>query len=308
MFAALVIAVSSIAVLTVAPAATSNAFARPLGRPSVKAHSTFPWKGHDRSCRVFLPGTGIPSYAEFTTCPPKRVLLIGDSIALTMGIEMSLGQENWGTLIDNQSLTGCGFVTGDSVDYMGSFTAMDPHCDDEGTVWAADARSFKPQAILIEMGWWDSYQHLIDGKVVALGQPSYDATVKQQMEVELRGLRSVSAAPIYLLSVPWMDPPALPNGQPEPAASVASHNEINHLLRAATQYSKAVHFVDVSPYITPSGRYQTDADGGVCRASWDGVHLYYGPQGAVDDYVQTDCGKALQKGILSMIREYLAKK
>jgi hypothetical protein len=223
-----------------------------------------------------------------------------------MGIQMSIHQEDWGTLIDNGSLNGCGFVTGYRVEVLGKFLAMNAHCDDEVAVWTADARSFKPQAIVVQLGWWDSLQHSINGNVASLTQPQYDTLVEQQILGVIHGLRSASAAPIYFLSVPWMNPPALPSGQQDPAASAAYHNEINSLIKAATHSSDAVHFVDVSPYLTPIGQYQTDVDGGLCRAG-DGVHLYYAPPGTMD-YVQTRCGKALQNGVLSMIRQDLEKK
>jgi hypothetical protein len=303
----IVIVTCAIALLVAGPEPAFGAFASSSHSASAAAHATFPWKGHDSPCRVRLPSSSITSYGEFTTCPPKRVLLIGDSVALTMAIQMSLHQEDWGTLVDDGSLIGCGFVTGHSVDYLGTWVPMNPHCDHEAATWTAAARSFKPQAVVVEMGWWDSLRHLINGHVESLAEPRYDSMVEQQIVDLIRGIRSASSAPMYFLSVPWMDPPALPNGQEEPGASAASHDEINDLIKAATKSSDGVHFVDVSPYITPSGHYQTDVDGGVCRASSDGVHLYYGPPNTFD-YVQTRCGMALQNGILSMIREDLADK
>src|SRR5271169_2940617 len=62
--------------------------------------TTFPWKGHDPSCEVRLPIPLFVRYARFTTCPPKRVLVLGDSVAITMGIQMNFDQENWGAIVD----------------------------------------------------------------------------------------------------------------------------------------------------------------------------------------------------------------
>jgi hypothetical protein len=297
----------AIALLVTGPDAAFGAIASSSHSGTAAAHPTFPWKGQDPPCRVLLPDTRIAKYGEFTTCPPKRVLLIGDSVALTMGIEMTINQEDWGTVFDDGALIGCGFVTGYRVDYLGAYVPMDAHCDDEVATWTADALSFKPQAVVVEMGWWDSLQHLINGNVESLSEPQYDSMVEQQIVDVIHGIRSTSTAPIYFLSVPWMDPPRLPNGQQEPGASAASHDKINGLIKTATQSSNGVHFVDISPYITPNGHYQTDVDGGVCRSTSDGVHLYYGPLHTFD-YVQTRCGMALQNGILSMIRQGLAKK
>lgn len=227
-----------------------------------------------------------------------------------MGIQMALDQEDWGTIVDIAALNGCGFVTGDDVAFQGRYTPMDPHCDNEDATWMADIQSFKPQAIVVEMGWWDSFQHMINGGVVSLSQAPFDTMVEQQIQALIHSFRSASTAPIYFLSVPWMNPPALTGGQPEPAASAASHDEINALLQQAAKSSSGVHFVDVSPYVTPSGRFTTDVGGGICRAS-DGVHLYYSLRysspGALH-YVHTACGKALQRGVLSTIRQNLTSK
>ena len=284
----------------------SGAFAS-TSHPTTRASSntSFPWKGDSPACAVRLPISGFITYKVFTTCPPKRVLVIGDSIALTMGIQMSLDQENWGTLIFDASLNGCGFATGYSVDVLGNVTTMNPKCATELTYWTKTAHLFKPQAIIVELGWWDSFQHVINGQMTSLSQLPYDVMVEQRINGLITSLRSVSKAPIYFLSVPWMNPGSLPNGQPEPAASAASHDEINALIQATTHSSKTIHFVDISPYITPSGKYESDVDGGVCRAS-DGVELYYSPPGPLR-YVQTQCGKALQRGVLSIIREGLVR-
>ena len=267
--------------------------------------TTFPWKGHDPSCEVRLPNPAFASHGRFTTCPPKRVLLLGDSVALTMGIQMSLDQEDWGTIIDDAGLNGCGFVTGYDVTFEGSVTPMNPLCNSEAAIWTSDVRSFEPQAIVVEMGWWDSFRHTINGNVSFLTQPQYDSLVEQRILGLIHSLRAVSAAPIYFLSVPWMQPPALPNGRPEPAASTASHNEINSLIESATRSSTTTHFVDISPYLTPAGHFQADVGGGICRTS-DGVHLFYSFRPL--HYVHTECGKTLQRGVLSMIRQDLAKK
>ncbi len=248
---------------------------------------------------------GYLTVNEFNTCPPKRVLLIGDSVALTMGIEMVLHEKDWGTLIDDKALTGCGFIVGDDVDPHGVFTPMASQCNNEDAQWAADARTAQAQAIVVEMGWWDSEPHMISGSVATLTQPGYDTMVEQDILGLITRLRSASSAPIFFLSVPWMDPPAWTNGQQDPAASAAYHNEINDLIESAVRTSSSLHFIDVSPYLTPSGQFQAVVDGQVCRET-DGVHLYYRLPTQLS-YVYTRCGAALSNGVLSTVREVLAR-
>ena len=186
--------------------------------------TTFPWKGSDPSCDVRLPVVGRARYGKFTTCPPKRVLVLGDSVALTMGIQLALDQADWGTIVDDAGINGCGFVAGHDFKFMGSFIPTRHLCNIDEKVWESHIRAFRPQAIVVEMGWWDSFPHMVNGKDSSLGQPKYDALVKQGIVGLVHSFRAVSTASIYFLSVPWMQP----TGESQPA-SAASHNEINSL-------------------------------------------------------------------------------
>jgi hypothetical protein len=303
--ATLVIALIAVGLQSPSVAYASSTQAHSRALLAASRTTTFPWKGHDPSCKVRLANPNIISYGRFTTCPPKRVLVLGDSVAVTMGPQLAINEEDWGTLVKSDAILGCGFVTGYDINFAGPFAPMNPSCDNEAAIWASDVRSFGPQAIVVEMGWWDSVPHMINGKVSFLTQPKYDSLVEKRILGLIHSLRTVSAAPIYFLSVPWMQPPALPNEPTPPDASAAFHREINSLIHSATRTSATTYFVDISPYITPAGHFQADVDGGICRSS-DGVHLYYGPNPL--HLVHTQCGKALQRGLLSMIRLELAGK
>lgn len=61
------------------------------------------------------------------------------------------------------------------------FAAGNPACNQAVATWVADERQFKPDAVLVEMGWWDSKPHLINGTIESLGQPEYDAMVSQDI-------------------------------------------------------------------------------------------------------------------------------
>ena len=52
---------------------------------------------------------GGSTRVRFTTCPPKRVLLIGDSIAFTLGMGFMEGEQNYGVELANAAILGCGF-------------------------------------------------------------------------------------------------------------------------------------------------------------------------------------------------------
>jgi GDSL-like Lipase/Acylhydrolase family len=298
---------TSVLAMGILGASESSAFAGSRSQRALVTSRSYPWKGNHSTCQIKLPEpNGIVSIKDYNTCPPKRVLLIGDSVGLTMGIQMAINQQNYGTLIDTEAYLGCGFVTGYERNFTGAgFASSPPECDQATTNWAAAERQFKAQAVVVELGWWDSEPHLVNGTTQSLGEPSYDALVSQGITSLIQQLRAKSNVPIYFLSVPWMSPAPWPNGQQNPGATAASHQEINALIQAASQSASNVHFIDVSPYITPSGHYQLDVGGQVCRDS-EGIHLYTTVSGSTK-YVSTKCGQALQKGVFSTIRSALAK-
>jgi len=257
-------------------------------------------------CRVRL---SIPfhaaEYLTYHTCPPVRVMLVGDSVGQSLGFELSLNDESYGVVIDNQAMLGCGFIETGEVGTAGSWSDMDPPCYTADETWARAAASFHPQVVIVEMGWWDSMDHLINGQDVYLGEPSYDSYLVAQMDA-LVDLVDKGGAKVVFLSVPWMLPPPWPNGEEMPAALSFRHNLINELLKAAsTARAGKAYYFDIAPEVTPANRFQSDVGGSICRTS-DGIHFYWGTN--VFDVRQTYCGARLQSALLPYVRGLLPKR
>ena len=131
-------------VRSLAPVAATGAFvallvgsrvgAVALASAPAQPTSTVHLKGSDPACRVLLtdaveyglspltPSQGArlepkwlvahrlkwsgSSYVTFHACPPKRVLLIGDSIAFTLGVGMMNREQNYGIEMANAAILG----------------------------------------------------------------------------------------------------------------------------------------------------------------------------------------------------------
>jgi hypothetical protein len=262
------------------------------------------WRGDQGPCQVLVPPYSFKRYETFYTCPPKRVLVIGDSVALSMGFEMVLDQENWGTIVADNAILGCGFLVGYPVWNQARWGDGNPQCKTELSSWASAVKSFQPQAVVVEMGWWDSMIHLVDGHSEQLGQTPYDTLLLDHMTALVKALDVGSKPFIYFLTVPWMDPAKFPNGQSQPAAAPAFHDKINYLLAQAVKDTSRTALINVSPWITPGGKFQLYVDGAQCRTA-DGIHMYYELPGTTA-WISTPCGRALQKGVLSIVRQGLA--
>jgi hypothetical protein len=232
-------------------------------------------------------------------------MVVGDSVALTMGIEMNIDEENWGSVLETNATLGCAFLTGYDIVENNKPEQLNRACSSIVDTWVKENTVFKAQAIVVEMGWWDSQIHVVNGQVVGLMIPSYQNLVRSRIISFVQAMQHGTTLPIYFLSVPWMSPPPWPGGGENPAAWPAYHYEMNSLLKQAVSATHNTHFIDVSPAITPSGHYQEYADGGRCRET-DGVHLYTGSSSATLTFVSTPCGRALQRDVLSTIRRALA--
>ena len=111
----------------------------------------------------------------------------------------------------------------------------------------------------------------IDGKVVHLGQPAFDAYVQKQIDrfVQIMG---AGGRKILFLSIPYVDPPNLPDGSPAPQASPARHTLINSMLeQAARRHPSTVSVLDIDQTVSPGNHYNAKVNGQLCR--FDGVHF-----------------------------------
>jgi peptidoglycan/LPS O-acetylase OafA/YrhL len=207
----------------------------------------------------------------FQTCPPKRVLLIGDSLAFTLGMPWLENEERYGIQLTDAAILGCAFTTEGELDVAGTWEGQSTGCPDELEEWASEERTLHAQEVVVELGYRDQFDWQIDGKIVHLGQPSFDAYVENQID-RLVDTLGANGTKILFLSVPYTDPPSQSNGSPAPAASPARHALINSMLESeARKHPSTVQVLDIDPIVSPGNHYDADVNGQLCR--FDGVHF-----------------------------------
>ena len=230
---------------------------------------------------------GGSTRVRFTTCPPKRVLLIGDSIAFTLGMGFMEDEQNYGVELANAAILGCGFNNRGELDSLGNWQQQYPGCSDALSQWRRDETRFHAQAVIIEMGWRDQFDWRRNGHVVHIGQPAFDAYLRRRLNQYVHTLGR-GGVPILFLTVPWSDPPSMPNGSPQAAAFRIRHIEINSIVAAVAAHNPGkVKQFDIDHVIAQHG-YQGTVNGKLCR--FDGVH------------VTVYCSRLLQPEVLKAIR------
>jgi peptidoglycan/LPS O-acetylase OafA/YrhL len=225
----------------------------------------------------------------FQTCPPRRVLMVGDSLAFTLGVPWLGNEERYGIQLADAALLGCAFTTEGELDVDGTWEGQSEGCPTAAEHWAAEADAMHAQAVVVELGYRDTLDWKIDGKVVHLGQPAFDASVQKQIDRFVQ-LMSAGGRKVVFLSIPYVDPPKLPNGSPAPQASPSRHALINSMLEdAARSHPGTVSVIDIDQTVSPGNHYDADVNGQLCR--FDGVHF------------SAYCGELVEPRVLGEVRK-----
>jgi peptidoglycan/LPS O-acetylase OafA/YrhL len=207
----------------------------------------------------------------FHTCPPKRVLLVGDSLAFTLGVPWLQDEERYGIQLADAGMLGCAFTTEGELNVAGTWEGQSAGCPNALKQWEAEKKALRAQAVIVELGYRDQFDWRINGKVVHLGQPAYDKYVQSQID-HLIDVLGAGGTKVLFLSIPYTHPPDLPDGSPAPAASPERHAQINSMLEAAARrHPKTVRVLDLDQTVSPGNHYDAKVNGQLCR--FDGVHF-----------------------------------
>jgi peptidoglycan/LPS O-acetylase OafA/YrhL len=227
----------------------------------------------------------------FHTCPPKRVLLVGDSLAFTLGVPWLQDEERYGIQLADAGMLGCAFTTQGELNVAGTWEGQSAGCPQALEQWAAEKKAMHPQAVVVELGYRDQFDWKINGKMVHLGQAAFDRSVQNQIN-RLVSVLGAGGTKILFLSIPYTHPPNLPDGSPAPAASPQRHAQINAMLAAAARrHPKTVHVLDLDQTVSPGNHYDANVNGQLCR--FDGVHF------------SAYCSKLVEPRVLGEVRKML---
>jgi peptidoglycan/LPS O-acetylase OafA/YrhL len=208
---------------------------------------------------------------RFPDCPPTRALVIGDSIAFTAGVPMLDEEGPYDVELGNAAILGCAFGTRGQIDIGGTYKSLPPQCPGALGTWRRAERSFHPQVVIVELGYRDEFDWKWNGHVVHLGEARYDAYVERQV-AHFVSVLTAGGERLLFLTVPFVEPPALPNGSPAPSGSSARHAVINSILESMGQrFPSKVQALDIDKVVSPHGRYTGTVRDQSCR--FDGIHF-----------------------------------
>jgi len=238
-------------VSTTADSAPINVLAHP---PSVNArlntyeHAAFPDQGHQ-----------------------LRVLVVGDSLSLSVGFWLTPYAARYGLVLRGRPLDGCGLVTTVPYDFHGTPTYPLAPCTTWPSLWGQDVASLHPQVVVLIIGFWEAMDRVYQGRYQHLGQPEFDAYERAQLE-EAVSVCGAGGAHVVLMTSPYYSSGEQLNGQPWDEDSPVRVDLLNAMIRSvAAEHSAHVSVVPLNRFLDPAGHYTASIGGHVMRFL-DGVH------------------------------------
>ncbi len=226
--------------------------------------------------------------------PPVRILLLGDSTALTLGVGLSDPPlaKKYNFVENDQGILGCGVTAGSEVQLKGvdspTAYACNPSIKDPPPPaygfspssnepfmqqWKGYLTSFKPNVVALLAGRWEVVNRTYQGSTFTdILNPTYAAYVKKQLQASVDLLTSTGAH-LVILTAPCYNTGEQPSGQPWPEDSPARLAKYNDLVRqVGAANPDKVTIENLNGLVCPGGNYQ-EFMGGVQVRQSDGVHF-----------------------------------
>ncbi len=206
---------------------------------------------------------------------PVRLLILGDSIAMTLGMGLSEdAQSSYGVSVADDATIGCDLdpqlevITSDAV---GPATQG---CVGWRTTWAQLMDSQRPQVVALGLGRWEVADHLLDGSWVHVGEPAWDVHLAADLDSAIAIFHSVGAR-VVLFTMPYIDPSqrqldGVPFAENDPARARSYNAVVEQVARS--QRADDVSVIDLNKMLGPGGTYTSRVDGIRVRYT-DGIHV-----------------------------------
>jgi peptidoglycan/LPS O-acetylase OafA/YrhL len=215
----------------------------------------------------------LTASAAFTT-NPVRFLLLGDSVALTMGIGLSdHSKQHYGVTVNNVAPLGCDLDPNLMINTVGAVGIAPPGCKNWRAVWAKQVADYKPQVVGVELGRWEVADHLYKGTWTHIGQPLWDDHLTAELNQAV-AILSAGGAKVVLFTFPYVDPPQeSADGTPFTESLPSRADAYNKLVdQVGKAHPGVVTVVDLNKMLDPEGHYTATLDGDTIRWT-DGVHV-----------------------------------
>ncbi len=202
------------------------------------------------------PGSGVataPMAPKVALPPgaPPRVLIFGDSAALTLGDGLVKWAPATGKLqVWDAGKLGCPVGRGGAIRYLGQVIDDYGYCDWTTTL-PQEISAIQPQIILVLFGTWDVSDRLIPGDTRwrAIGDPVYDKWLRGQISDAIDAMTAQGA------TVVWLTSPYIQDGIDSgakgsfPEESRTRMDELNQMIREVVATKPRAQMLDLQRHM-----------------------------------------------------------
>ncbi|MEX2158427.1 MAG: acyltransferase family protein [Dehalococcoidia bacterium] len=218
---------------------------------------------------------GLSAGGPMASARPIRVLVAGDSVAVTMAQGLARAGPTWNLSVWNQGRLGCGVLRGDAVVVQGRRTELGD-CNDWPAKWQSYVDVFRPDVAIVLAGAWDLYDREVDGRLLEFGTPEADTFVLSELD-EAVDVLSSRGAQVILLTTPYYQPRDLALAEPGPRFDRLRIAQLNSLYQQLAQRRQGVVSIfDLNGLMSSAAERGSGMDNR--ETSPDGVH--FAPAGA----------------------------
>ncbi len=185
---------------------------------------------------------------------PRRVLVVGDSVAYTLFPGLQANEREAGFYFLTAARTGCPLDIATTLYHSGAapdFSMELPDYCDWPRVWPSMIDRTRPDLVVALWGLWDVYDHKVRGTWLEVGSPQWAAYMEQTLE---RALHIVTArgARMIVLTTPYVW-----------GYDRERVDALNNIYRTvAARYPKRLSVIDMQPTISA-----------IDPERWDNVHF-----------------------------------
>ncbi len=223
------------------------------------------------------PPGSHPAYEAPEKGPPVKVLLVGDSMAGSLGVGMQQVQSRYGAEVVNEGHPGCSLGAGSLFKVLWYTVPPGAPCSSDGSpsglldAWRTWVDRLNPD-VSVYLARTDLFDQSVSGTWEHVGQPRYDALLEKRLQEGIDVLSS-RGGKVALLSSPYYDSGEQPSGQPWPEDSPARVRAYDIILaRVAAKNPGTTVLIRLGSLISPEHHFASVVDGVPLRCG-DGVHI-----------------------------------
>ncbi len=199
--------------------------------------------------------------------PPRRVVLVGDSIAFSL--QDALGPRLFvqGIAFASYAVPGCGIVTGEPIAADGSIITNCPAVAQRQN----DAVTAVEPDLVILYSAWETSDRVVDDVVYREGTADFAAELGRLYDEALQRVQRDGARAVFVLQVPSADG-ATTERDPDHDRQLERINEI--MTQTARRHPGAVSVISIEDVVCPDDPCPNSVDGASYR-SVDGSHFEF---------------------------------